>query len=119
MDGEGEGKGDAEVVLRHGLALVDGVGLLENLEGAADLNEGSAGEGVVGEGVLGGEIVEPVAGVGEKLEGVAKDWKSGDRGVGVDYVEGGVSKVWRAKVVVKLVDAGCRFDAVGNEAILV
>jgi hypothetical protein len=34
MDGEGEGEGDAEVVLRHGFALVDGVGLLKNLEGA-------------------------------------------------------------------------------------
>ena len=119
MDGEGEGKGDAEVVLRHGLALVDGVGLLKNLEGATDLDEGRAGKGVVGEGVLGGEVVEPVAGVSKKLEGVAKDGKSGDRGVGVDHVEGGVSKVRRAKIVVELVDAGRRLDAVGNEAVLI
>jgi hypothetical protein len=58
VDCEGEGEGDAEVMLRHGLALVDGVGLLEDLEGAADLDEGGAGEGVVREGVLGGEVVE-------------------------------------------------------------
>ena len=91
VDCEGEGKGDAEVMLRHGLALVDGVGLLEDLEGAADLDEGGAGEGVVCKGVLGGEVVELVAGVGVELEGVMEDWKSGNRGVGVDDVESGMN----------------------------
>ena len=87
MDREGEGEGDAKVVLRHCLALVDRVGLLEYLEGAADLDEGGARERVVGEGVLGGEVVEPMTGVGVKLEGGAEDWESGNRGVSVDDVE--------------------------------
>ena len=73
------------------LALVDGVGLLVDLEGAADLDEGGAGEGVVREGVLGGEVVELVAGVGVELEGVAEDRKSGNRCVGVDDVESGMN----------------------------
>jgi len=78
-------------MLRHGLALVDGVGLLEDLEGAADLDEGGAGEGVVREGVLGGEVVELMTGVGVELEGVMEDWKSGNGGVRVDDVESGVN----------------------------
>ena len=88
VDCEGEGEGDAEVMLRHGLALINGVGLLEDLKSAADLNKGGAGERVVGEGVLGGEVVETMAGVGVELEGEAKDWESSDGGVGVDDVEG-------------------------------
>lgn len=48
MGGESEGKSDAEIVLGHGFPLVGGVSLAIDLERAADLDEGRAGEGVVG-----------------------------------------------------------------------
>ena len=118
VDCENEGKGDAEVVLGEGLALISGVGLVVDMEGVADLDEGGAGEGVVGEGIEGGEVVEVVAGGGVELEGETEDGKAGDLGVGVDNVEGGVSQVGRAEVVVELVAAGRGLDAGGDEAVL-
>lgn len=36
--------------------------------------------------------------------------------MGIDDVKGGVSEIGRAKVVVELVDAGGRFNAIRNEA---
>ena len=85
MDREDEGEGDAEVVLGEGLALVGGVGLVVDVEGVVDLDEGGAREGIVGEGVEGGEVVEVVARGGVELVGVAEDGEAGDGGVGVDF----------------------------------
>ena len=81
----------------EGLALISGVGLVVDVEGVADLDEGGAREGIVGEGIEDGEVVEVVAGGGVELEGEAEDGKAGDLGVGVNNVEGGVGKVGRAE----------------------
>ena len=46
VEGKDEGEGEAEVVLGDGFALVGGVGLVVDVEGVVDLDEGGAGEGV-------------------------------------------------------------------------
>ena len=66
------------------------------------LDESLAGKGVVGEGVEGGEAIKGVFGGNPDLEGESKDRKTSNGGVGVDNVECGVGKVWRAKIVVEL-----------------
>ena len=119
VKGKDEGEGEAEVVLGDGLALVGGVGLVVDVEGVVDLNEGGSREGVVGEGVEGGEVVEVVARLEIELVGAAKDGEAGDGGVSIDHVEGGVGEVGRAEVVVELVAAGGGLDAGGDEAVLV